>query len=62
VSNILSKEDKLARIAKIDEMFEDAKSWGSWMVFAANERASLVDRLAKYDGVTVEHKYRTNAS
>lgn len=62
MSSILTKDQKIARIAQIDAMFEEATGWGSWMVDCANERASLVDRLAKYDDTIVEHKYRTNAS
>lgn len=39
------------RIAEIDDMFEQAVSWGSWMVDAANER----ERLAEQAGI--EHKW-----
>ncbi len=57
----LSKEQKLARIAEIDAMFESAQTWGSWMVGASNERAGLVRLLKKYDDTIVEHKYTTEA-
>lgn len=32
------------RITQIDKMFEEAKSWGSWMVMCANEREALADK------------------
>ena len=49
-------DNALDRIAKIDAMFDDARSWGSWMVGCANEREALVNNLARF-GVAVEHKY-----
>lgn len=44
------------RIEEIDEMFESATSWGSWMVAAANEREHLVNHCNRY-GANLEHKY-----
>lgn len=35
------RADAIARIAAIDEKFEAAKRWGSWMVGLANEREML---------------------
>lgn len=39
------------RIAEIDAMFDGAKSWGSWMVSAANEREDLANKIG------ADHKY-----
>jgi hypothetical protein len=49
-------EADLKRIAEIDSMFEQSKSWGSWMVMAANEREALVNKL-RAAGHAVEHKW-----
>ena len=46
----------LARIAEIDEFFESATSYGSWMVMCANEREELVNQL-QAQGHDIEHKY-----
>jgi hypothetical protein len=48
----------LARIGKIDALFDAADAWGSWMVSAANEREALVTALKRDHGVTVAHKWR----
>lgn len=53
-----TKEEKLARIAQIDRMFEEAAGWGSWMATASGERAGLVYSLAKWNGVIVKHKFQ----
>jgi hypothetical protein len=42
---IQTEGEARARIAEIDEMFEKATGWGSWMVSAANEREGLADRF-----------------
>ncbi len=57
----MTPDAKLARIAAIDTMFEKATAWGSWMWDASGERYSLVERLKKYDGVEVEHKYKRSS-
>lgn len=49
-------DNAMARLAKIDEVFADARGWGSWMVGLANEREALVNNLARF-GVVVAHKY-----
>jgi len=50
-----SIEQMLERIKKIDQDFDAAIGWGSWMVSCANERESLVNRLAR-EHVIVPHK------
>lgn len=42
---ITTLEEAKARIATIDAMFDGARSWGSWMVPAANEREALAERF-----------------
>ena len=51
------RDEAKDRIAQIDQMFEAATGYGSWMIMCANEREDLVDRL-RADGVMVEHKYQ----
>lgn len=50
----------LARIAKIDAMFDDASArgvhWGSWMVGCANEREDLVNKLNQ-NGHAIPHRH-----
>lgn len=47
------------RIAEIDQMFEEAEGWGSWMVMAANEREDLVNRInSQYPDEKIEHKWQ----
>lgn len=53
----LTADAKVARIAAIDRMFEEATGWGSWMADASGERYCLVMRLAKYDDIIVPHRY-----
>lgn len=53
----MTDQDALNRIAGIDSLFENATTWGSWMVSAANEREQLVNRLRK-NGHQIEHKYQ----
>ena len=53
--------EKLARIATIDNNFEMATGWGSWMVMCANEREELVNKLNKA-GYQIEHKYQARTS
>jgi hypothetical protein len=48
--------DALLRIKNIDELFDGATGWGSWMVMAANEREALVNKL-QANGVKIEHKW-----
>lgn len=52
----MTTEEKQARIAKIDANFDNANSWGSWMVMAANEREMLANELG------VPHKYLARTS
>ncbi|OAF05484.1 hypothetical protein AYJ54_00835 [Bradyrhizobium centrolobii] len=53
----LGYQDTIARIAEIDDMFENAKAWGSWMVSAANEREALVNSLKSRWGEEIQHKW-----
>jgi hypothetical protein len=57
----MTNEQKIERIAEIDAMFEEATSWGSWMVMCANEREGLVNELSK-SGVNIEHKWLARTS
>jgi hypothetical protein len=47
----------LRRVSEIDEMFDAAHGWGSWMVDVANERERLVDGLRR-NGYSIDHKWR----
>lgn len=53
--------DALKRIDEIDQMFETAAGWGSWMVSCANEREALVNGL-RANGVLVEHRYQARTA
>jgi len=53
--------DMLTRIKEIDDLFEGATGWGSWMVQCANEREDLVNSLAA-NGVHVEHRFQARTS
>jgi hypothetical protein len=57
----MTDNDKIARIAEIDKMFETAMGWGSWMVAFANERESLVNSL-QASGRKIDHKYQARLS
>jgi hypothetical protein len=48
--------EQLERIAAIDQAFEEATGWGSWMVSCANEREALVNRLREA-GHDIAHKW-----
>lgn len=52
MTKIKGREEAATRVAEIDDMFEKAEGWGSWMVMAANER----EHLANVYGF--EHKYQ----
>ena len=52
----MSDSDKISRIAVIDSDFENAKTWGSWMVMAANEREALVNDLNSR-GHKIAHRF-----
>lgn len=54
--NITQDNPDLKRIEHIDQMFESATNWGSWMVMCANEREALVNKL-NAQGYTLKHKY-----
>lgn len=41
----LNYQESMARLAEIDDMFENATGWGSWMVSVANEREVLVNSI-----------------
>ena len=41
----MTKEQAEGRIAVIDQQFENASGWGSWMVMLANEREDLATRF-----------------
>jgi hypothetical protein len=45
-----------SKIEHIDDMFQTASGWGSWMVMASNDRYSLVEEAARL-GYQMEHKY-----
>ena len=45
------------RIAEIDQMFEEATGWGSWMSEASSERQGLVRRLRSLGYYEVEDKF-----
>jgi hypothetical protein len=47
----------VARIAEIDQMFETASNWGSWMSSVGKERKYLVNKLKADHGLILEHKY-----
>lgn len=53
----MTDSDKLHRIAVIDSDFENAKSWGSWMVMVANEREALVNDLHSR-GHKIAHRFQ----
>lgn len=44
------------RIASIDEMFDSATSWGSWMSELSGDRRALVREAAKH-GVVIQDKW-----
>lgn len=58
----LSFQDAVARIAEIDDMFETATGWGSWMVGCANEREALVDYVNNRWASDLKHKYQARTS
>lgn len=62
MANVMTKDQKLARIAKIDAMFDAATAWGSWMVSASGDRARLVQSLSKFDGIEVAHKHEVRTA
>ncbi len=41
----MTLDEAKARIADIDEAFDAAAGWGSWMVMLANEREDLADKF-----------------
>lgn len=41
----MTKDTALKRIKEIDQMFEEATGWGSWMVGLANEREALANKF-----------------
>lgn len=51
-----SIEEIKAEIARIDEKFESATGWGSWMSGVSSWRAELVSEARKL-GVEIESKY-----
>jgi len=53
----LNQAETMVRLAEIDEMFEKATGWGSWMVSVANEREALVNSANKRWGSSLEHKW-----
>lgn len=55
-NNAMARRDAIARIAEIDEMFDSAKAWGSWMVMCANEREALATRYG------LPHRYLARTS
>jgi len=55
--NAMTDSDKLHRIAVIDSDFESARSWGGWMVEAANEREALVNDLNSR-GHNIAHRFQ----
>lgn len=57
----MTDDAAIKRVAEIDEMFDGATGWGSWMVMAANERESIVDRL-RAAGHKIEHKWLARTS
>ncbi len=50
------EKEILLRITEIDQSFEAATGWGSWMVPCSIEREQLVERLAKL-GVSIPHRF-----
>lgn len=54
--NAMARRAAIARIAEIDEMFESAKAWGSYMVTVANEREALATRYG------LPHRYLARTS
>lgn len=52
----MTKEEMLLRTAEIDQSFETATGWSSWMVPCSIEREQLVERLAKL-GVSIPHRF-----
>jgi len=53
----LNYQDSITRLAEIDDMFEAATGWGSWMVSVANEREALVNSINKRWGMELKHKW-----
>ena len=57
----MTNDTRLTRITEIDAMFSAAKSWGSWMVSASNEREALVNQI-RAEGRDIEHKHQARTS
>lgn len=61
VAEFVECKTMVERVEQLDAMFSDASGWGSWMVECANERETLMKKLAEH-GVMIEHKYQARSS
>jgi len=52
----------LDRVDCIDEMFDTATGWGSWMAEASSERKNIINRLNRDHGYALPHKYELKPS
>ncbi|WP_139202694.1 hypothetical protein [Rhodopseudomonas pseudopalustris] len=61
LKRLMEETRRFARIAAIDEKFDTATDWGSWMVGAANEREQHVKKL-RAAGYTISHRHQARTS